>query len=80
VGEGGEELENKYSTGIRTLLGCHSRGFPNLYIMGGYQASFAFNLVDILREQGRHIARCIDYCRSHEDAKAMDCTSEAEEW
>ena len=29
------DLQDKYSTGIRTLLGVHSRGFPNLFIMGG---------------------------------------------
>ena len=47
-GRDGVELNEKYSEGIRTMLGIHSRGFPNLFIMGGYQAAFSFNLVDIL--------------------------------
>ena len=34
-GVGNLDLQDKYSTGIRTLLGVHSRGFPNLFIMGG---------------------------------------------
>ena len=31
--------------------------------MGGYQASFNFNLTDVLQAQGDHIAACIDYVR-----------------
>ena len=56
----------------------HSHGFPNLFIMGGYQASFQFNLTDLLQVQGDHIANCIDYVRSH-DYETLDCTPEAEE-
>ena len=44
VGRGGLELEEKYASGIRTLVGIHSQGFPNLFIMGGYQISTLFNL------------------------------------
>ena len=40
VGEGGVELNDKYRDGIRTLLGIHTHGYPNLFVMGGYQASF----------------------------------------
>jgi cation diffusion facilitator CzcD-associated flavoprotein CzcO len=79
VGRGGLELEAKYASGIRTLLGIHTRGFPNLFIMGGYQASFQFNLTDMLQTQGDHIAACIDYVRAHGYA-TIDPTEEAEEW
>ena len=78
-GENGLDLNDKYSTGIRTLLGIHSQGYPNLFIMGGYQASFQFNLTDMLQSQGDHIAACIDYVRRH-DYQSIDVTSEAEEW
>ena len=78
-GENGLDLSDKYSTGIRTLLGIHSQGYPNLFIMGGYQASFQFNLTDMLHSQGDHIASCIDYVRRH-DYQSLDVTSEAEEW
>ena len=78
-GENGLDLNDKYSTGIRTLLGIHSQGYPNLFIMGGYQASFQFNLTDMLHSQGDHIASCIDYVRRH-DYQSLDVTSEAEEW
>ena len=78
-GENGLDLNDKYSTGIRTLLGIHSQGYPNLFIMGGYQASFQFNLTDMLQSQGDHIAACIDYVRRH-DYQSLDVMPEAEEW
>ena len=78
-GENGLELNDKYSTGIRTLLGIHTQGYPNLFIMGGQQASFQFNQTDILQCQGDHIAACIDYVRRH-DHQSIDVTPEAEEW
>ena len=78
-GENGLDLNDKYSTGIRTLLGIHSQGYPNLFIMGGYQASFQFNLTDMLQSQGDHIAACIDYVRRH-NYQSIDVMPEAEEW
>jgi cation diffusion facilitator CzcD-associated flavoprotein CzcO len=79
VGKGGLNLEDKYENGIRTLLGIHTHGYPNLFIMGGYQASFQFNLTDMLQTQGDHIAGCIDYVRK-QGYRTMDPTDEAEEW
>ncbi|HXW84393.1 MAG TPA: NAD(P)/FAD-dependent oxidoreductase, partial [Candidatus Binataceae bacterium] len=78
-GASGIELNNKYADGIRTLLGIHSQGYPNLFIMGGYQASFQFNLTDMLQAQGDHIAACIDYTRRN-GYQTIDVTPEAEEW
>lgn len=78
-GEGGLDLNDKYCDGIRTLVGIHSHGYPNLFIMGGYQASFQFNLTDMLQSQGDHIAACIDYTRRH-SYQTIDATPEAEEW
>jgi cation diffusion facilitator CzcD-associated flavoprotein CzcO len=79
VGEGGVDLQDKYAEGIRTLLGIHTHGFPNMFIMGGYQASFNFNLTDVLQAQGDHIAACIDHVRRH-GHRTLDVTPEAEEW
>jgi cation diffusion facilitator CzcD-associated flavoprotein CzcO len=78
LGEGGLELQDKYRNGIRTLLGIHSQGYPNLFIMGGYQASFQFSLTYMLKTQGGHIAECIDYVRRG-GHHTMDVTPEAEE-
>ena len=79
VGERGFDLADKYRSGMRTLLGVHSHGYPNLFIMGGYQASFKFNLTDVLRIQGDHIARCI-HCARTRGRRTIDATPEAEEW
>jgi cyclohexanone monooxygenase len=79
VGKENINLTDKYKEGIRTLLGIHTTGFPNLFIMGGYQASFQFNLTDMLQTQGDHIAACIDYVRSN-GFRTIDPTDEAEEW
>ncbi|MEC8350078.1 MAG: NAD(P)/FAD-dependent oxidoreductase [Pseudomonadota bacterium] len=79
VGEGGVNLQDKYAHGIRTLLGIHTAGFPNLFIMGGYQASFQFNLTEMLQTQGDHIAACIDYVRAN-GHHTLDVKDAAEEW
>jgi hypothetical protein len=79
TGEGGLELNDKYRDGIRTLVGIHSHGYPNLFIMGGYQSSFQFNLTDMLQAQGDHIAACIDYTRRR-GYQTIDAAPEAEEW
>ncbi len=79
IGKAGLNLEEKYADGIRTLLGIHTHDFPNLFIMGGYQASFQFNLTDMLQTQGDHIAECIHYARSN-GFKTIEPTFDAEEW
>ncbi len=78
VGEGGLDLNDKFADGIRTLLGIHSHGFPNLFVMGGYQASFQFNLTDLLQVQGDHIANCIDIARRNE-FDTIDVRTESEQ-
>ena len=79
VGEQGVELTDKYAQGIQTLFGIHTHGFPNLFIMGGYQAPFQFNLTDMLQTQGDHISACIDYVRSN-DLHSIEPTASAEQW
>ncbi len=78
-GENGLELNEKYAEGMRTVFGIHSAGYPNLFIMGGYQASFQFNLTFMLRTQGGHIADCIKYVREHNHT-TIDAKSETEQW
>lgn len=78
VGRNGLDINEKYATGIRTLFGIHSLGYPNLFVMGGYQASFQFNLTDMLQTQGDHIAECIDYVRRG-GHRTIEPTEQAEE-
>jgi cation diffusion facilitator CzcD-associated flavoprotein CzcO len=80
IGDNGVELNDKYAeNGIRTLLGIHSHNYPNLFVMAGYQASFQFNITDVLQVQGDHIAACIKYVREH-GYRTIDVTPEMEEW
>ena len=79
IGKDGVNLDDKYADGVRTLLGIHTHGYPNLFIMGGYQASFRFNLTDVLQTQGDHIAACIDYARRN-GHQSLEVTPDAEEW
>ena len=79
VGRDGREINEVYADGIRTLFGVHTNGFPNLFIMGGYQASFQFNLTFMLQTQGDHIAECIKLTRE-KGAAEIDVRPETEEW
>lgn len=79
VGADGLDLEDKYRDGMRTLLGIHIEGYPNLFVMGGYQASFQFNLTDVLNCQGEHIADVIDHTRKN-GHNTVSPTPDAEQW
>ena len=78
-GQDGREINETYADGLRTLFGIHTHGYPNLFIMGGYQASFQFNLTFMLQCQGDHIAECIAYTREHGHDR-IDVKSDTEEW
>ncbi|MFI4975258.1 MAG: flavin-containing monooxygenase [Caulobacterales bacterium] len=78
-GKSGLEINETYRDGLRTLFGVHTHGYPNLFIMGGYQASFQFNLTFMLQTQGDHIAECIAYARDHGHA-VIDVSPDTEEW
>ncbi|HUO89886.1 MAG TPA: NAD(P)/FAD-dependent oxidoreductase [Rhizomicrobium sp.] len=79
TGRDGREINQVYADGIRTLFGIHTHGFPNLFIMGGYQASFQFNLTFMLQTQGDHIAECIKLARDG-GHREIDVRPETEEW
>jgi cyclohexanone monooxygenase len=61
-GRGGVTLTQKWSDGVRTLHGMHSRGFPNCFIMGPQQAGFTVNFPHLLDEESRHIAWIVGNC------------------
>ena len=78
-GENNLELNEKYSEGMRTVFGVHSAGYPNMFIMGGYQASFQFNVTFMLQTQGFHIAECIKFTREN-GHMTIDAKPETEQW
>jgi cyclohexanone monooxygenase len=60
VGRGGVTLTEKWSNGVRTLHGLHSRGFPNCFIMGNQQSAFTVNFPHAIDEQSKHIAYIVE--------------------
>ena len=46
-----------------------------MFIMAGYQASFQFNITDVLTVQGDYIASCIDYALKN-NCESIDVTPE----
>ena len=86
IGRGGRTLRDKWRTeGVKTFLGLHSHGFPNLFIMSGPQGGggqFNFTrgieahtdyvvwMLQTLRDRGAHI---VDIEKEPEIAYAEHC-------
>ena len=64
-GRSGESLTEKWESGIRTLHGMHSRGFPNCYFMTNPQAGFTASYPHLLDEQAKHLAYIIRHGLDH---------------
>ncbi len=86
TGRDGRSLRQKWQDeGVRTFLGIHSHGFPNLMIMsgpqgGGGQFNFIMGLeshtdyvVWMLSEMRSSGARVVDILKAPEDAYAQHC-------
>lgn len=80
-GRDGISLTEKFEGGIRTFHGMHSKGFPNLFIMGpNFQTGFTANYPHALSEQSKHIAYIIQHCEKGNQG-VIEATEEAEnEW
>jgi cyclohexanone monooxygenase len=56
-GRDGLSLTEKWSEGVRTLHGIHTRGFPNCFFIMNYgQPGFTVNFTQMLHEAGKHAA------------------------
>lgn len=77
VGRGGETLTEKWSDGVRTLHGMHTRGFPNCFIMSNPQAGFTASYPHLLNEQAKHIAYILERARDRE-ATILEASTEGE--
>ena len=86
TGRGGRTLKEKWEAqGTKTLLGLHSRGFPNLFIVTGPQGGGgSFNFTDAIEAHGDYVvwllqtmrdrgARIVDIHQEPEDAYAEHC-------
>jgi cation diffusion facilitator CzcD-associated flavoprotein CzcO len=77
-GREGVTLSQKWSQGLRTMQGMHSRGFPNCFIMGPQQSAFTVNYPHALDEQAQHIAYIINQARER-GVRTLEASAEAEE-
>ena len=77
IGRAGKTLTEKWSSGVRTLHGIHSHGFPNCFIMGAQQSAFTVNFPHAISEQSQHIAYLVAHAlksgtRTLEASKAAE--------
>ena len=76
-GRGGRKLTDYWSSGLRTLHGFYSHGFPNCFHLGLTQNTFTPNFPHLLDEQARHVAEVVK-AASEQQAQMVEPTLEAE--
>ena len=64
IGKDGLTLSKKWADGLRTLHGLHTRGFPNLFIIGSAQGAFTTNFPHAMDESAKHIGYLVTQCTS----------------
>lgn len=77
-GRGGHSLTDKCQPEMKTLFGMFHRGFPNLFIQSGAQASLTVNITHILTESANVFAKLIKQCRDR-GAISFEVTAQAEQ-
>ncbi len=76
-GRGGVTLLESWSTGLRTLHGFYTSGFPNFFQLGPLHNAPAVNFTHVLDEQAVHVAAVIAEARRR-GAAAVEPTADAE--
>jgi len=76
-GRDGRKLTDYWSSGLRTLHGFYSHGFPNCFHLGITQNTFTPNFPHMLDEQARHVADVVK-AASEQQAHMVEPTLEAE--
>jgi cyclohexanone monooxygenase len=77
-GRGGVKLSQHWGDGMRTMHGIHTRGFPNLFVMGFTQAAnLISNITSNLVDAGTTIATVIAHAREI-GAREVEVTEDAE--
>ncbi len=79
-GVGGVSLTEKWSAGLSTLHGLHSRRFPNCFVISQAQSGMSPNFPHMLSEQAKHIAHIVGYSMKH-GIRTVETSEAAErEW
>ena len=76
-GVGGQTLSDKWSRGLSTLHGMHTRGFPNCFIISQAQSGMSPNFPHMLDEQTTHIAHIVEECLN-KNIETIEPSAEAE--
>jgi cyclohexanone monooxygenase len=77
-GRDGMTLSRKWSNGVRTLHGMHTRGFPNCLIMGPLHSAFTVNYPHALDEQSKHLSYIIKHAIDR-DIQTLEPSEAAEQ-
>ena len=77
IGRGGVALSDYWASGVRSLHGFVSHGFPNCFFMGLTQNSLTVNFPHMLDEQARHIGYILQESIARQ-AQVVEPTPEAE--
>lgn len=78
-GRHGLSLDDKWSEGMSTLHGMHSRGFPNCFFVSQAQSGMSPNFPHMLDEQSRHLAYIVEQClrRGIDTVEASEAAEQA---
>ncbi|WGY00357.1 NAD(P)/FAD-dependent oxidoreductase [Nocardioides sp. QY071] len=77
-GPDGLALSEKFKSGISTLFGMQTHGFPNFFLVAPSQVGVSSNQTHVLDVQARHIAKIVAEARSR-GADTVEATQEAED-
>lgn len=77
-GVNGLSLTQKWSSGMASLHGMHSRGFPNCFFITQAQSGMSPNFPHMLSEQAKHIAHIVEHCKAT-DIRTVESSAEAEQ-
>lgn len=77
-GRDGLSLKEKWSSGMSTLHGMSTRGFPNMFLINNSQAAFTANFPHHMDEQAMHIAYIVTQCMA-KGAQTVEVSQQAED-
>ena len=79
-GVDGLSLTQKWSGGMASLHGMHSRSFPNCFFITQAQSGMSPNFPHMLGEQAKHVAHIVEHCL-RAGVRAVETSPDAErEW
>ena len=78
VGRGGKTLSEHWQSGLRTLHGATTSGFPNCFFLGFTQGAITISVPQALGEQARHIVHMVTEAKAR-GAQVLEPTPDAEQ-